>query len=49
MNSKMKIISLGSENISEYKPVCFLNPKNEGYLKKLEWLKKRFSEGLMFW
>lgn len=23
-----------------------MNPKNEGYLKKLEWLEKRFSEGL---
>jgi hypothetical protein len=43
----MKIISVNSDNISEYKPVCFLNPKNEGYLKKLEWLKKRFSEGLI--
>jgi hypothetical protein len=29
MNSKMKIISVNSENISEYQPVCFLNPKNE--------------------
>jgi len=46
MNSKIKIISVNSENISEYQPVCFLNPKNEGYLKKLEWLKKRFSKGL---
>jgi ribosomal protein S18 acetylase RimI-like enzyme len=44
--NKVKIVSLNSENISEYKPVCFLNPKNEGYRKKLEWLKKRFSEGL---
>jgi len=47
MNSKMKIISVNSENISEYQPVCFLNPKNEGYLKKLEWLKERFSKGLI--
>ena len=47
MNSKMKIISLNSENIFEYQPVCFLNPKNEGYLKKLEWLKERFSKGLI--
>ena len=43
----MKIISVNSENISEYQPVCFLNPKNEGYLKKLEWLKERFSKGLI--
>ena len=47
MNSKMKIISVNSENISEYQPVCFLNPKNEGYLKKLEWLKERFCKGLI--
>ena len=47
MNSKMKIISVNSENISEYQPVCFLNPKNEGYLKKLKWLKERFSKGLI--
>jgi len=47
MNSKIKIIGLNSENVSEYEPVCFLNPKNEGYQKKLEWLKKRFSEGLL--
>ena len=47
MNSKMKIISVNSENISEYQPVCFLNPKNEGYLKKLEWLKECFSKGLI--
>ncbi|GAH45296.1 unnamed protein product [marine sediment metagenome] len=47
MNSKMKIISVNSENISEYQPVCFLNPKNEGYLKKLKWLKERFSNGLI--
>ncbi len=47
MNSKIKIISVNSENISEYRPVCFLNPKNEGYLKKLKWLKERFSKGLI--
>jgi L-amino acid N-acyltransferase YncA len=46
MKSKIKIISVNSENVSEYPPVCFLNPKNEGYLIKIEWLKKRFSEGL---
>jgi hypothetical protein len=47
MESKMKIVSVNSDNISEYQPVCFLNPKNEGYLKKLEWLKERFSQGLI--
>ena len=46
MNSEFEIISLNSENVSKYPPVCFLNPKNEGYLIKLDWLKARFSEGL---
>ena len=46
MNSKIKIVDLNQENIAEYEPTCFLNPKNEGYQKKLEWLEKRFSEGL---
>jgi len=42
----MKIVDINSKNISQYPAVCFLNPKNEGYLKKLEWLKGRFYEGL---
>ena len=42
----IKIITVNKENISQHPPVCFLNPKNEGYLKKLEWIKKRFFEGL---
>ena len=46
MNSEIKIITINSENVSKYPPVCFLNPKNEGYIKKLEWIKKCFSEGL---
>ncbi len=47
MSDKIKVISTNLENISEYPPRCFLNPKNEGYLIKLDWLKKRFSEGLI--
>jgi len=42
----MKIVDVNSENISQYPVVCFLNLKNEGYSKKLEWLKERFCEGL---
>ena len=44
--NNIEIINVDSSNISEYRPTCFLNPKNEGYQKKLEWLKERFSEGL---
>jgi len=40
------IIDVHENNISQYPPKCFLNQKNEGYQIKLEWLKKRFSEGM---
>jgi hypothetical protein len=42
----MKIIDVNLKNINDYPPTCFLNPNNEGYKLKLDWLKKRFSEGL---
>lgn len=44
--AKIKIISVNENNISEYEPTCFLNPKNEGYQIKREWLQKRFAEGM---
>jgi hypothetical protein len=40
------IIDVDLTNIEQYPPRCFLNPKNEGYKRKLEWLKRRFKEGL---
>ena len=40
------IIDIDKNNISQYPPKCFLNPKNEGYQIKRAWLEKRFSEGL---
>ena len=43
---EVEIIDTTADNIGDYPPKCFLNPKNEGYLKKLEWLRDRFSEGL---
>ena len=46
MNSKSEIVTLNPGNSAEYGCPCFLNPKNEGHLKKLEWLQERFSEGL---
>lgn len=45
--SSLRIVNIDTENILEHPAKCFLNPKNEGYLMKLEWLKKRFSEGLI--
>jgi len=41
------IVKIDETNIDQYPPTCFLNPKNEGYLIKRDWLKKRFSEGLI--
>lgn len=42
------VINIDHKNISQYSPgsTCFLNPKHEGAQKRLEWLIKRFSEGL---
>lgn len=45
MKNAHRIITLTSENYSEIGCPCFLNPKHESHLKKLEWLKDRFSEG----
>ncbi len=46
MDENTRIVNINEENISEYPPSCFLNPKNEGYLTKVDWLKERFSEGM---
>jgi hypothetical protein len=40
------IVNIDKTNIDQYPPTCFLNPNNEGYKIKLDWLKKRFNEGL---
>ncbi|MBN1357735.1 GNAT family N-acetyltransferase [Candidatus Bathyarchaeota archaeon] len=45
-NENPIIIDVNEDNIAEYPPTCFLNPKNIGYQIKAEWLKKRFIEGL---
>ena len=46
MRTVIELINVDENNISQYIPKCFLNPKNEGHQKKFEWLKARFSEGL---
>ena len=46
MNSPTSIVTLTPENYTEYGCRCFLNPKHEGHLRKLEWLKERFAEGM---
>ena len=45
---KIKIINANMENIREYGICGFKNEKQEGYRKKLEWIEKRFSEGLRY-
>jgi len=42
----MKIIDVNTNNISEYPATCFCKADNVGYKIKLDWLKKRFKEGL---
>jgi hypothetical protein len=46
LNNRLNIVTLTADNFKQYGCPCFLNPKNEGHLKKLEWLKKRLAEGL---
>jgi N-acetylglutamate synthase-like GNAT family acetyltransferase len=45
-NENPIIIDVNEDNIAQYPPTCFLNPKNVGYQIKAEWLKERFKEGL---
>ena len=47
MSNPTSIVTLTPENYTEYGCRCFLNPKHQGHLKKLEWLKERFAEGLI--
>ncbi len=42
-----KIVTVNKNNISVHPPTCFLNPINEGYRIKSEWLKERSSEGMI--
>lgn len=41
------IIQVDEKNLTDYPQViCFINPSNKYFRLKIEWLKKRFSEGL---
>jgi len=46
MSNPTSIVTLNPENYTEYGCRCFLNHKQEGHLKKLEWLKERLAEGM---
>ncbi len=45
---KIEIIDTNADNICEYGFCGYKSIKQEGYKRKTDWLKKRFSEGLKF-
>lgn len=47
MNMKYNIIQVTPENIKDHPgSICFINPNNEFYSKKVEWYKEHYKEGL---
>jgi hypothetical protein len=44
----LKIIDTNEDNIKNYGFCGYKSVKQEGYRRKLEWLKKRFAEGMKF-
>lgn len=48
MTLKAKIVRVTSENIADYPQViCFINPQNEFFSYKVEWLEAQFKMGLV--
>ena len=45
---KIEIIDTNADNICEYSFCTYKNIKREGYKRKIDWLKRRFSEGMKF-
>ena len=46
--SNIEIIDTNSDNICQYGFCGYKNIKQEGYKRKIDWLKQRFSEGMKF-
>jgi hypothetical protein len=44
----VEIIDTNPDNICKYGFCGYKNIKQEGYKRKIDWLKKRFSEGMKF-
>lgn len=44
----LEIIDTNEDNIHNFKLCFYKNIKQEGYKRKMEWLKQRFSEGLKY-
>jgi len=45
---KVTLVKVGPENLSECGIGCLKSRDNPGYVRKVEWLRKRFAEGLRF-
>ena len=45
---KIRLEKVGPDNVAECGIGCLTSPGNQGYQPKVEWLRKRFAEGLRF-
>lgn len=45
---KVEIFDTNTDNIYDHGFCGYKNIKQEGYKRKIDWLKKRFSEGLKY-
>ncbi|MBU0617034.1 MAG: GNAT family N-acetyltransferase, partial [Planctomycetes bacterium] len=45
---KVEIIDTSATNICDHEFCGFRDPENEGHRRKVNWLKRRFAEGLKF-
>jgi len=45
---KITLEKVGPDNVADCGIGCLTNPKNQGYEPKVEWLRKRFAEGLRY-
>ena len=45
---EIEIIDTNPDNVCDYGFCGYKSIKQEGYKRKIDWLKKRFSEGMMF-
>ncbi len=45
---KAKIIAATPENVADFGMCGYKNPKNEGYAKKIEFVRSRLGKGLVY-
>lgn len=47
MKHPFRIVSVNERNLADHpQAICYINPKHPAYPVKIEWLKRRFREGL---